>query len=309
MRILAPILLAIFFGWYTFSKLPIGQLVPYFKNADYGWIALGVTCGLLSHLSRAYRWRFQLRPLHYDISFPNSAMAVFVAYLANFGIPRSGEVLRAAVLANYEEVPFEKAFGTIVAERVIDALVLLMIIGITLILQYDFISEALQSALDLQKLIFMAIAGGLALVAIIWYLSHSKSKLAARAKTFFKGLLDGVRAIYMMEYKWPYLLHTAFIWAMYVLMFYVTVFAVEDLSNVSLGAILVAFIAGSFAIVATNGGIFVYPWAISTALSLFGVEEASGLAFGWISWVSQTLMIIVFGTLSFILLPVFNRKK
>lgn len=306
---MVPILLAIFFGWYTLSKLPVGQLLPYFKNANYSWIAIGVCCGILSHLSRAYRWRYQLRPLHYSASFPNSAMAVFIAYLANFGIPRSGEVLRAAVLANYEDVPFEKAFGTIVAERIIDTLMLLAVIGIALVLQYDFISTTILSALDIQKLMFLAIMAVLLLVLAIWYLGKSKSTFALKVKSFINGLLEGFKAIFEMKDKWAYLLHTIFIWTMYILMFYVTAFAVEDLSTVPFGAMLIAFIAGSFAIVTTNGGVFVYPLAISVALSLFNIDETSGLAFGWIIWASQTLMIIILGSLSFMLLPVYNRKK
>ena len=134
-----PLLLAIFFGWYTFSKLPVEEFIPYFKNANYSWIALGVFCGILSHLSRAYRWKFMLEPLGFKPKLPNSIMAVFIAYLANFGIPRSGEVLRAAVFTNYEDVPFEKGFGTIVAERLADLLMLFLVILIALFIQFDFI--------------------------------------------------------------------------------------------------------------------------------------------------------------------------
>ena len=97
--------------WYSLSKTSVPQLLEYFKNADYFWVGLGVFFGLLSHLSRAYRWRFQLEPMGYNIKLGNSIMAVFVTYIINYTIPRAGEVARASVLTNYEGVPFEKSFG------------------------------------------------------------------------------------------------------------------------------------------------------------------------------------------------------
>ena len=298
-----------FFGWYTFSKLPVNEILPYFREANYGWIALGMLCGLLSHLSRAYRWKYQLEPLNYTVKYPNSVMAIFITYLANYGIPRSGEVLRAAVLTNYEGVPFEKAFGTIVAERVADLFVLLSIVAVTLLLQFDFIYSILESSFQPKKLIIAAVLGILFLAGLIYFLKKSKSKFALKVKTFFKGLLEGILSIFKMKHKWAFIFHTLFIWTMYLLMFYVTTLAIDDLNGISVGALLIAFIAGSFTIAATNGGIFVYPLAIAAAFSLFDIPENPSIAFGWIMWSSQTLMIIILGSLSFLLLPVYNRIK
>lgn len=86
-------------------------------------------------------------------------------------------------------------------------------------------------------------------------------------------------------------------------------FAVNDLNNVTFAAILIAFIAGSFAITATNGGLFFFPLAITAAFALFDIPENPSLAFGWIMWTSQTLMIIILGSLSFLFLPIYNRSK
>lgn len=309
LRIALPLLLAAFFGWYTFSQLPLEKIIPYFKTANYSWIALGMLFGLLSHLSRAYRWKFQLEPLGYSVKFPNSVMAIFITYLANYGIPRSGEVLRAAVLTNYEDVPFEKAFGTIVAERVADFIILLIIVAITLILQFDFILEILETSFQPQKLLFAVFLGTILFGLLYLYLRKSQSKLAIKGRQFFIGLLEGIMSIFKMKHKWAFIFHTLFIWLMYLLMFYVTTFAVKDLESVSIGTILIAFIAGSFTIAATNGGVFVYPLAIGAAFNLFDIAEHTGVAFGWIMWSSQTLMIIILGSLSFLFLPIYNRRK
>ena len=308
-KISIPLLLAVFFGWYTFSKLPIKDFIPYFENANYYWIALGVFLGILSHLSRAYRWKYMLEPMGYQPKLPNSIMAVFIAYLANFGIPRSGEVLRAAVLTNYEDVPFEKGFGTIVAERFADLAVLLGIIAITLFLEFDFIYAFFSEKFNPKTLIIAGI--GLLLLAAIFivFLKRSKSIFAVKIRAFINGLLEGVFSIFRMKQKWAFIFHTLFIWLMYVLMFYVTTFAVPEISNISIAAVLIAFISSSFAIATTNGGIFVYPLAIGAAFSLFNIPETPSIAFGWIIWTAQTLIIIILGSLSFLYLPIYNRKK
>ena len=309
LRISVPLLLAVFFGWYTFSKLPIAEIIPYFKSANFSWIALGVFLGFLSHLSRGYRWKFMLEPMGYHIKLPNSLMAVFITYLANYGIPRSGEILRAAVLTNYEGVPFEKAFGTIVAERVADLIVIFGIITMTLILQFDFIYSLLEESFQPIKIII----GGVIIILLIFFLffvlRKSNSKIAIKIKAFLSGLMEGIMSIFRMKQKWAFIFHTLFIWGMYVLMFYVTTFALKDLEGISIGAILIAFIAASFTIAATNGGIFVYPLAIMAAFTLFDIAEAPSLAFGWIMWTSQTIMLILFGSFSFLFLPIYNRKK
>lgn len=308
-KISIPLLLALFFGWYTFSKLPVKEFIPYFKDANYYWIGLGVLLGLFSHLSRAYRWKYMLEPMNYYPKLPNSIMAVFIAYLANFGIPRSGEVLRAAVLTNYENVPFEKGFGTIVAERFADMVMMLIIIAIALYLEFDYIYQFFAEKFNPQTLLIAGLGLLVIGILLLWFIKTSKSKFAIKIRGFVNGLLEGVFSIFKMKQKWAFIFHTIFIWSMYVLMFYVTTFAVPEISILPLAAILIAFISASFTIAATNGGIFVYPLAIGAAFSLFNIPETPSIAFGWIIWTAQTLIIIICGSLSFIYLPIYNRKK
>lgn len=296
--------------WYSLSQISIEELLKYFKKADYTYILLGMFFGLLSHLSRAYRWQFQLEPMGYNIKLGNSIMAVFATYLINYTIPRAGEVARASILTNYEGVPFEKGFGTIVAERIADMLVMLGIITVTLFLQFDFIYGFLVEKFDPTK-IGIAMAG--LIILIIFFLriiKKSHSKIALKIKSFVNGLVEGALSIFKMKKKWAFIFHTLFIWGMYVLMFYVTTFSLQEMSNIPFAAVLIGFIAASFSIAATNGGIGSYPEAIVLVFtSLFFIPEDPSRAFGWIVWSSQTLLIIIFGGLSLIYLPVFNRTK
>ena len=139
LKVVLPLLLGVALVWYSLSQISVSTLVQYFKDANYSWIVLGVILGLLSHASRAYRWLFMAEPLGYKPKFANSFMAVYSAYLINFTIPRAREIARASILTNYEGVPFDKGFGTIVAERVADTIMLLIIIAIALFLEFEFI--------------------------------------------------------------------------------------------------------------------------------------------------------------------------
>ncbi len=308
LKIILPLALGVFLVWYSLSKISIDTLVEYFKNAHYGWIALGLTFGILSHLSRAYRWKFMLQPMGYHPKFGNSVMAVLVAYLVNYAVPRAGEVSRAAVMTNYEDIPFEKGFGTIVAERIADLVMMLLIVAITLFVQFDFIYGLLTDNFDPTKIL---IGLGVLIIGFFFFTQYVKkatSGVALKIKTFVSGLIEGVMSIFKMKKKWAFIFHTVFIWVMYVLMFWATIPAIEGL-EVPFGAVLIGFIAGGFSIAATNGGIGLYPIAVAGAFALFSVPEEPANAFGWIMWTAQTAMIIVFGGLSFLLLPIYNKEK
>ena len=301
--------MGVFLVWYSLSKVPLETIFEYWKTADKKWIVLGVFLGLLSHLSRAYRWLFMLEPLGYKVKLPNSIMAVFATYLINYTIPRAGEVARATILTNYEGVPFEKGFGTIVAERIADMMVMLVIIAIALFLQFEFIYQFF--AKNFNPLAIVIGLGVLAILAFVFirFIKKGKSKLAIKIKNFVNGLIEGAISIFKMKKKWAFIFHTLFIWFMYVMMFYVTSLAIPDLEGIALGAILIGFISASFSIAATNGGIGSYPVAVFAAFSIFGIAKDPSYAFGWIMWASQTLMIIIFGGISLLYLPIYNRKK
>ena len=302
-------MLGVFLIGYSLSKVPLTELLEYVTNANYSWILLGVLCALLSHLSRAYRWRFQLEPLGYKIAYGNSVMAVFAAYLINYTIPRAGEVARASILTTYENVPFEKGLGTIVAERVADVLIMAAIIGVTLFIQFDFIYQFF-----IQKFNPLHIAVVLFVLLVLTFIGFkfiksSTSGFSLKIKMFVLGLLEGALSIFKMKKKWAFIAHTLFIWSMYLVMFYVTTFSLVELNGIPFGAILIGFISASFSIAATNGGIGSYPIAVYAAFSLFAIPESPSIAFGWIVWTSQTLLIVLAGGFSLILLPIFNKNR
>lgn len=309
-----PLALGVFLIWISLSRLTpedIESVKTSFKTANYWWVLLSLVLGVLSHFSRAYRWKFMLEPLGYKPKFLNSAMAVIIAYLVNLGIPRAGELSRAAALAEYEDVPFEKGFGTIVAERVADLVMYALFILLAFLAQYDLIKTELSKKLP-ENPVYTVVA--LIILAAIGYLflkwlKNSEKESVVKLKTFISGLIVGVKSIFTMKKKWAFIFHTLFIWLMYIMMLYVAKFAIPETADLSINAVLISFVIGTFSYAATNGGIGAYPIAIQSALLLYSINEVAGLSFGWIMWTSQTLMVLVFGGLSFLLLPLYNKSK
>ena len=280
------------------------------KDAHYGYIFLSLLLGLLSHFSRAYRWNFMLNPMGYYPRLINNILAIFITYIANLGVPRSGEFFRATVLQTYEDIPFEKSFGTIIAERTIDLLMLLLTIGLALTLESDLIYSLIEEkAINPYNVLVILLLSSLGLYFLVKQLKQSTHPLAQKINGLLNGLAEGFLTIIKMEKKWAYLFHTLFIWGMYIAMFYIIKFSLPEMQDLSFEALLIGFIVGALAISATNGGIGIYPFSVSLVLISYGISKESSLAFGWIMWTAQTVMAILFGSLSFFLLPLVNRKK
>ena len=313
LKIIFPPFLGIFFIYLSVVMTSDEErklIISYIINADLKYIISAIVFGILSHLSRAFRWKFLLNPLGYYPRFINSILAVLVSYIANLGIPRSGEILRATTLSNYEKIPFEKLFGTIIAERLIDFIILLSLIFLTLSLQFESIWEILrEKTFDLKKLIVVIFILSLIFFGLKKFLGKNNSKILTKIKAFIEGLIEGIMSIKNMPYKLAFSAHTIFIWTMYFSMFYIIKWTIPEMQNLQIIQMLPSFVIGGLTLTATNGGIGIYPLSVAMTLSSSGISNESGLAFGWIVWTSQTLMIIFFGSLSFFILPLVNRKK
>ncbi len=300
----------ILFIYYNTSPADRKTIVDNIANANPLWVSLSIGIGILSHLSRAIRWNYLLEPLGYSPKISNGFFIVMVAYLANLGVPRSGEFLRATALTSYEKVPFEKGFGTIVTERVVDLIMLLLIIIAALILQTTFIMGYLKEyGVNLAFSILALVVGILGLILLLRFTRRAKSGFLLKLKVFFDGMLQGVASILKMKKALPFVLHTLFIWGCYIGMFWVIKFAIVETQSMGLPELLVAFVAGAFAMMAFPGGLGGYPVFVGAALSLYGISSNSGDAFGWIMWISQTLMVLLLGTISFLLLPLLNKNR
>lgn len=293
----------------SFTPEQITEMKGYFKNADYFYIYLSMFIALFGFASRAYRWSFSLDYLGYKTKFQNNFMSICICYFMNLTIPRSGEVSRAVFIKKYEDVPFDKAFGTIVAERIVDLLIFLIFVFIAFVTQFDILKNYLFQKIPFQQLAIFAIIGLVSFIAFIFIWIYSNWKIVKKLKKKFEGLIEGITSIFKMEKKWYYILHSFFIWIVYFLMFYVTVFALKETSTISISTAIIGFVIGSLAVGFTNSGFGAFPLLIAEIFLLYGISDTAGTAFGWLVWISQTVLTVILGTLSFLLFPILNRIK
>jgi len=321
LKIVLPLGVGLYVIWSYFSSLDDGQMndiIAAAKRVNFGWVLFSLVFALLSHWSRAKRWNYSLEHMGYTSKVTNNFFAVMIAYLVNLAIPRLGELSRCGVIAKYENIPFNKLLGTVVAERVADLILLLIMTGVVILIQLDIIQDILvrnlallEDKFSMNTLIALGVMAALGFGSLLFLMFNKNIKhpIILKVRKFIGGIIEGLVAIVHMKTRWQFLFHTLFIWVMYVLMFYVCFFSLEEMTTVPFAGVLTAFVLGGFTVALTNGGIGLYPIAVMEVLLLYNIPESTGTAFGWIAWIAQTLLLIIAGIVSFILLPMYNKRK
>ena len=308
-KILLPISVGVFCIYFSFRNINFLDFTQYFFEINYSWVAIGIILGALSHISRSYRWKYLINPLGYKLGFINSVLAVFSAYLINYTIPRAGDLARATMISKYEKIPLEKTLGTIVAERAVDVICIIIIISIGLIIEFQRISEKLISLTqDTEISVILVYFGAFVILLFILNKILKKSKYYKSIANFFSGIIEGLTVIFKMKKRNSFIFHSIFIWLMYILMFWATSKAFVELHEVTFFQLMISFTLAALSIMFSNGGIGIYPLAVEESLGWYGIQSTTGLAFGWVSWLSQTMMVVIFGGLSLFVLPFINRN-
>ena len=311
LRILIPIILGVFFIYITFvitSQEERLLIFDYIKSAKIEYLLLAMFLGASSDIVRGLRWRLLSKAIGYNSGRINSIASVFMCYTSNMAIPRSGEVIRATVLSEYNKIPIGKAFGTIAAERVIDMCISITILFLVWALQYEIILESffednfLNFIDDNFWIIFFSINILLATVFILIVKVES-------VKRFFKSVLEGFLSITKLKGRLlTFVFLSLLIWMCYILAFFVIKFSVTELNVIENSLIFSAFVVGVFSISLSNHGLGVYPLAIALFLSNFGINTEIGLSYGWLAWSCQAIVTLFFGGLSFFVLPLLKTR-
>ena len=296
------------------------KLVSDYANANIYWLIIISICFTISQLFRSIRWKLMLKPMGYEISHFNSFATLMVGYFANLGVPRIGEFVRAGMISKYENVPVEKAFATIVVERIVDVIMLLIAIVLGLVFHYEklwgYISEHLSLSTN-SLLIGIAILIGAGLVGLFLLkriLSLDNDKLhpiAKKIKGLIEGFLDGLLSIKDIPQVGMFIFYSIGIWVMYYLMHYLAFFSFEPTSHLGPLDGLLVFDFGSLGVVFPSpGGMGSYHFMIKEALLLFDINTVDGFSFAMISFFTLTIFCtILIGLASLILLPIINQKK
>ncbi|MEO8583206.1 MAG: lysylphosphatidylglycerol synthase transmembrane domain-containing protein [Flavitalea sp.] len=314
--------LGVFLLWLTLRKSNWNSIMSDLSGARYIFLIPATIMLVISHFIRAMRWRILIEPLGYKPSLLNTFLAVMVGYWANLAVPRLGEVLKCTILARYEKVPADKLVGTIVAERAIDVCTLLVVLLITIFSQYDviggFAAEAFKNFFTSRTGDISLFKAGTMLLIIlsfivltIWLLKKlNHLPFISKTKDVFRGIFQGLISIRYIKNKGWFLLQSILIWTLYLYSTYMGFFAMKDMAQYGIKGALSALTFGSFGmIIPSPGGIGSFQYAVQQVMILYGVTPEKGLSLGMLIWFAQTGIIIVFGTVAFLLLPVINKRK
>jgi len=316
--------IGIFFIWLVVRKLTPAQekdILNSFRQADYKWIILLVIFGILSNVFRTIRWQILLEPLKYKPKFKNVFLAVLIGYFANLALPRLGEVSRCSVLTKYEKIPFNKSFGTVITERAVDIISFILLFIINFYLQFEKLHSFIYKNVYIPLLkkfpnaespVIYIILSLIVIIIILFFVFRKKisnKDIYKKIKNILYGFLEGIKSIVKIKKPVLFIFHTLLIWISYLLMAYICFNCFPETSSLGIGVGLSVLVFASVGMMIVQGGIGVYPAIVLETLAVYGVSKTSAYAMGWLLWSSQTIMIIVAGSLALILLPILNKNK
>ena len=307
-----PIFIGVFFIYLSLkdtNKEIREEILINFKQVDYSIILISISMAVISHIIRAVRWRVMLIPMNYYPKTINLILSVFISYISNLAIPRSGEVLRATVLSKYENIPFSKGFGTIIIERFIDLIILFIIIIIAMTLNLELINSFLKIGEFNLSMILILLFTLFTLIIFLRIIYKSKNQYLIKLKIFLNEFKEGLISAFKIKEKSYFFSLTLLIWVLYIGMFYVMKWCMIETANLSLESLLLGFTIGTLSLTISNGGIGIYPYLVSQVFIFYGIKYDTSLSFGWIIWASHTIVVVVLGAISFFILPLFNMKS
>ncbi len=295
----------------AFRNTEFEKLANDFRKADYTYVILSIIMGYLAFISRGMRWVLLLEPLGKKPNTWNAIHSVTVGYFANLLVPRAGELARCTALYQTDDIPVNRLFGTVILERVIDFLMLLFLVLLTLILEFDLLMELIDTAFSTTQgaedsntglYIKIAIGGVVVIGGIALYLLREKFMLHPvyqKVRDFWDGIKEGLKSISQLKSKTPFILHTIFIWLMYYLMVYICVFSLDATKDLSPSSGLLVMIAAGFGmVVPTPGGIGAYHYLVMLGLGVLGVASDDGVSFATLVHTGQLVMTVITGTIA-----------
>lgn len=318
--------IGIFFIWLFMHNLTDeekNEIYSSFIGANYWWVAFSIVIMFLSHISRTMRWKMLIEPLGYKPSTKNLFLALLIGYFANLALPRLGEVSRCGIVSRYEKIPFQKMIGTVVTERALDLLSLFIAFVVAFLLNLDKVAKFKELGIYIRAkeswdnienpgiYNWSLIVFFIFLIFILYRFRHKIShfKWYQKISNIILGFLEGLKSLFKIKKPFWFVFHSIFIWVAYLLMAWVVFFSLPETSHLGLNVGLVVLVFGSIGIIIIQGGIGIYPWIVAQILLLFDISGTKGYAMGWILWTGQTIMIILSGLISVILLPLLNEKK
>jgi glycosyltransferase 2 family protein len=296
-----------FFIYFAFKGTDWNDLLLKISHANWLWLGIGMIVSLLSHWLRGYRATLLYEAMNYKVGSKNSFYAVIIGYMMNYFIPRAGEVSRCASINKTDGVPVEKGLGSVVTERLVDMAILLLILGIIFLIQFDLIVGFIQHATANNHAessnggyLKYVILGLLAIGSIALFAFRKKlmqMPLYVRIVSLVQGFADGLLSIRHLKNPTLFIILSILIWSCYILMMYFCMFSMEATASLSFSDCLTVFVIGTIGIVlpAPGAGAGTYHFFVMQSLLLFGVAKEDGIAYATLVHGAQMVLLIALG--------------
>ena len=301
--------------WFSFRNIDLSQLWTDIKSANYSWMLLSLACLAISLYFRALRWNIQIEALGYKTRASSTYGTVLIAYLANCILQRLGEVVRCSVLKRKENIPFDKTLGSVISERIIDLLVLLLLAFLVIVFQWKLLGSLITSWMVplVNKLINNVLLGiiviviGIVFIIFLVKIIRKNKKIAS----LWHGFIDGIKSVITMKKKWRFILYTLAVWGFYVLMTWLPFYMLTETSHLGVvEAVTLLGIATMGIVAPVPGGIGTYHFIAITLLSgFYGISEQVAGSFAAINHGSQMIFYLITGILAYVVMFFFDKRK
>ena len=295
----------------------LAKLVNDFAHVRFGWIALVLLAYLASVVSRALKWRLLLQPLCARPRLAVALLSILIGYFANLGLPRVGELVRAALISRHEGIPVERVMGSIVADRAVDLLCLAIVLGFASLLEFDKIGGFVSSRGSLPTDAASWAAVGVVLLAVVGTLLFFRQRLGATrlfqgASARLRGFREGLRTVGRLRHPAWFIVHNVNVWLLSYLMTWMGLQAFAPTAHLDLRAALIVFVFATLGIVIpAPGGMGTFHFLVISALTLFyGVRGDDAFSSANIFFFSVNIgFTILLGLASLVALPLLDERR
>ena len=317
--------LGIILLYFAFRNISFQTLLSDLKNANYFWILLSLLLGFLGFVIRAYRWKMLIEPLGHKPPLKDAFHALMTGYLANYALPRFGEVTRCATLSRTNKIPMNALIGTVIIERTIDVIILFSLVIIIFFTRINFfgqflktqvfdpLHEKLITTLNFSSITWIAIISGIIILVIVFIQYRSRFSdfpFYRKTKKITLGIFEGLKTVFRMKRRKLFIFHSVLLWFIYFLMTWVVVYSIPETSHLTALDGLFLLVIGTLGMAApVQGGFGAFHWIIYKGLTIYGISREKGLVYATLSHESQTLLVVILGAYSFLLIFIERKKR
>ncbi|MDF2436565.1 MAG: hypothetical protein K0Q95_941 [Bacteroidota bacterium] len=305
-------------SWLFFRDVDTTQLKEVISTGNFSWFYLVMVVSVLVYVFRVLRWQMLIRATGYQAGFLNAFAALSIGYFVNFAVPRLGEVTRCLSVKKKDKIPFMELLGTVIIERVVDVISLIIILLLTLLLQFDKISEFMRENVfvplyngvilkvlngNKPALIILMISALLVAALLIYFRKKLQSRAPKVILKFTEGLRSGLVSVGKLDKKGLFIIYTLLIWICYYLMTYFWFFVFKETSILGWGACLTILSIGTIgrSVPIQGGGMGAYHFLVQQVCLLYGLVGPLGKTLATLIHAGQTLFTFVMGILGLII--------